>query len=221
MKKILTLFVFIFCISIYGTEFKNFIKNNNVVLVIKKIPVSVVYKEQKGHYIKYLFRYPFNEYHISENFNLLKIEYIPNEIEKYVYKNRGQLADGYFFKRYTNIEINKDLCEKMHEIFDEMKNLNTEQDKVNIYSNNLGLFVNREELANKNSTPPLSPKKGDVHEDIYFFINDNDKGAMLDFLYEIEIKIDNEELVFLLGSDPSFYDEKFQNLIKFINKITE
>jgi hypothetical protein len=220
MKKTLALFVFIFCISIYSSEFKNFIKNNNIVLVIKKIPVAVVYEQPNSYIPKYSFRYPFNEYHISENFNLLKIEYIPNEIEKYNFQKRGQLADGYFFKKYTIDKINGLTCNELYEIFGELKNLNTEKDKINIYSNNLGLFINRGEMSFKFRTV-LAPKKGDVHEDVRFYINDISKATTLDFLYEIEIKMDNKELIFLLGSDPSFYDEKFQNLIKFINKITE
>jgi hypothetical protein len=223
MKKILLVIVCLCCISLYCSEYKNFFGDNDIILSIKKIPVGdtkEILPQEKDFlvssydlYTKNIYkyhRYPFNEYHISDKFTLLKIEYTKNKLEN------GEII-GYFSKKYLIFNLDDKIKNELSENLKELQDLNLETEKLKIYAEDFDLFISFRETVMRKY---MNIEEEYKHLYSLFKINDK-KIVKLNSLYEIEIKKDNKELAFLIGSDPNAYigNEKIQNLIRIVNKI--
>ncbi|MGF6907972.1 hypothetical protein, partial [Fusobacterium sp. PH5-44] len=78
-KKYILLFTFMF--GLYSHSHEEFFRNNKIIISIKKIPVNFEKNSDIIH------RFPFDEYYISEKFEILKINFSP-------LKNRENIFNG-------------------------------------------------------------------------------------------------------------------------------
>lgn len=114
MKKLF--FILIFFKMIYAYDFDKFIKENEIILVIKKI------------YIKKGFsRYPFEEYYFSSAGNVLHVG------------NSNYDNNGYQYKKMIEVTLKKNLEDKITKNIDILKNKNLVNIELKL-KNNLKFF---------------------------------------------------------------------------------
>jgi hypothetical protein len=160
------------------------------------------------------FRLPSNEYYISRDLNVLKVEYSANEYDVI----NGD--DGYYRIKYITYKCADHLKVQLDKILDEFSTIDLTTEKVKLYSSSLKFYVNpnpKQILTNEIipyrdsgvSTFALSEYNLDEY-----------KVIKLRNFYEVTMHIGDEELVFFLGSEENFYSNtKFVNLIKLLNQI--
>ena len=213
MKKIIIIFICL-CSSFFGySSSENFLSNDTeIILSFKKIP------GKKG-FQAFSYRFPYDEYYISSMGKILIIEYSPTQRWKAFF---GYRNNGYYKKRSRIIEINGELKKEIEKVLTPDNKLAIINNYVKIKESNAGIFLALGEMVIREDTRRLNKKLISFEEqEINFILDKKEKNEQVtfDMLYEICIKIDGDEFIFLLGSN----SEKYQNkeTIQFINLLNK
>ena len=202
MKIILLIALIFLKINLYGTSYKEFIKNNEIKIIIRKIPYEKMSENNKSH------RYPFDEYYFSNESKVLKIIYHADQI----WKNEDEqyTNNGFFRKQYIEETLPEKKMKKLNRLVELYSNIDFDNEKIFIYTDDLYFF----ELGrSKRRKPGMYVYHGIV-------IDRRVVSDHVDAIYEIEIV--DKNVLFLMIPHEEYYthtSKKFQESIGIIRDL--
>ncbi|MGF6907303.1 hypothetical protein [Fusobacterium sp. PH5-44] len=216
-SKILFLFLIVSLI-LHGEINENSIKDNNIIIKIKEIPIrdfvrTDALKQPKELSVvkSYNYRLFYREYFIFENMRIVKKEY----------NQYGKINEfGYFLNKTQNYDVNKATIINLTQILEKLDEKIYHEFRVE--SMDLYFFERRRSYLNRsrdffvkntnNYIPNLNIRKPDSKGRI--------KEYSFQTLYEIEIKKDGMKLRFFLGDKLEAYENKaIKELLLWIEKL--
>ncbi|MGF6907807.1 hypothetical protein, partial [Fusobacterium sp. PH5-44] len=153
-------------------------------------------------------RFPFDEYYISEKFEILKINFSP-------LKNRENIFNGIYQKNITHKELSPQLITNLENLLKKMHQIKMEDNNLSI-----------SESPNEEAQLKLLTTSFNSQQSILFHIGHEISGKQdneihnvkFDSLYQVEFLHNTGTISIIVGSDSKIYkNEVTKNLIIFIN----
>lgn len=203
MKKIFLILSLISYNFLYSIDYKEFIKNNKIEIVIRKIPFIQKNEKNKSY------KYPFDEYYFTSGEKLLKVTY--SAIKESKDEDGKLINNGFFTRNNTEISLSKPEQKIVNKIIEIGNNLNLEKDKVTVHSDRFYLLEPGEYTKKK--------MKGMIKRTGFYINNQKEINIEFEILYVVELRMRN--LVFMVASDETLYSKNSENIEQFIVLINE
>ena len=204
MKTILLITLLFIKINLYGTSYKEFIQNNEIKIIIRKIPYEKTNENNRSH------RYPFDEYYFSNESKVLKIICHADR----VWKNEDDqyINNGFFRKQYIEETLPEQKMKKFNRLMELYSDINFDNEKFAFTDDKLYIL----ELGKSSRRRPGTYMYNELS------INRRVISDHIDTIYEIEIK--DENLSFVIIPDEKFYpvtSKNFQESIGIIRDLAD
>ena len=202
-KKNILIIFFMIIRGFYSFAHEEFLKNNGIIMSIKKIPVKMEKNITENQ------RFLFDEFHISSNFSVLTISF-------FSMKNGENVSNGIYKKSINKKELPSQMKVDLDDLVKEMYDLEIEENIISI----------SEKPAKEAKLKLVSNSDDSQNSPIIFFVGykirnekyDEIKHVEFDNLYQVEFLHNTGMLSITIGSDPKAYEgEIIKKLINFLN----